>query len=138
MQDITTEKVPCQERSGRRELRSNNSWMHNSERLVRGKRSCTMLMHTTDAAARGLADGDRVLVTSRVGEVELEVEITPDVMPGVVSVPHGWGHDRAGVKLRVARGHPGASINDLTDDARVDVLTGNAGFSGVAVSVRRV
>ena len=123
---------------GRRELRSNNSWMHNSERLVRGKRPCTMLMHTTDAAARGLADGDRVLVTSRVGEVELEVEITPDVMPGVVSVPHGWGHDRAGVKLRVARGHPGASINDLTDDARVDVLTGNAGFSGVAVKVRRV
>jgi anaerobic selenocysteine-containing dehydrogenase len=122
---------------GRRELRSNNSWMHNSGRLVRGKRQCTALMHLSDAATRGLVDGDRVRVSSRVGEISLELETTDDVMPGVVSIPHGWGHDRAGVRLSVAAEHAGASINDLTDDARVDVLTGNAGFSGVAVRVQR-
>lgn len=123
---------------GRRELRSNNSWMHNSERLVRGKRRCTLLMHPDDATARGLADGARVCVASRTGMVEVELETTDAMMPGVVSLPHGWGHDRPGVRLSVARAHGGASINDLTDDARIDVLTGNAGFSGVAVEVRRV
>ena len=123
---------------GRRELRSNNSWMHNSERLVRGKRMCTLLMHPGDANSRGLADGARVRVTSRTGAVEVELETTDAMMPGVVSLPHGWGHDRPGVELAVARAHGGASINDLTDDARIDVLTGNAGFSGVAVEVAGV
>jgi len=122
---------------GRRELRSNNSWMHNSARLVRGKRQCTALMHTSDAAIRGLTDGDRVRVSSRVGAIELELETTDAVMPGVVSIPHGWGHGRDGVRLTVASDHAGASVNDLTDDARVDMLTGNAGFSGVAVRVQR-
>ncbi|HVT38797.1 MAG TPA: molybdopterin-dependent oxidoreductase [Gemmatimonadaceae bacterium] len=122
---------------GRRELRSNNSWMHNYARLVRGKRQCTALMHLSDAAGRGLVDGDRVRVSSRVGEIELELETTDDVMPGVVSIPHGWGPGRNGVRLTVANEHAGASVNDLTDDARVDVLTGNAGFSGVPVRVQR-
>ena len=122
---------------GRRELRSNNSWMHNSERLVRGKRMCTLLMHPDDATTRGLADGARVRVSSRTGVVEVELETTDAMMPGVVSLPHGWGHDRPGVQLSVARAHGGASINDLTDDARIDVLTGNAGFSGVAVEVQQ-
>jgi anaerobic selenocysteine-containing dehydrogenase len=121
---------------GRRELRSNNSWMHNSERLVRGKRMCTLLMHPGDAATRGLADGAHVRVSSRTGVVEVELETSDTMMPGVVCLPHGWGHDRPGVQLSVARAHGGASINDLTDDARIDVLTGNAGFSGVAVEVR--
>jgi anaerobic selenocysteine-containing dehydrogenase len=121
---------------GRRELRSNNSWMHNSERLVRGKRMCTLLMHPDDAATRGLADGARVRVSSRTGAVEVELETSDAMMPGVVCLPHGWGHDRPGVQLSVARAHGGVSINDLTDDARIDVLTGNAGFSGVAVEVR--
>ena len=123
---------------GRRELRSNNSWMHNSERLVRGKRMCTLLMHPGDASKRLLSDGVRVRVSSRVGAVEVELETTDAMMPGVVSLPHGWGHDRPGVQLSVARAHGGASINDLTDDARIDALTGNAGFSGVAVEVRGV
>jgi anaerobic selenocysteine-containing dehydrogenase len=72
-----------------------------------------------------------------VGSIELELECTDAMMPGVVSIPHGWGHGRAGVRLTVAAAHAGASINDLTDDARVDELTGNAGFSGVRVRVVR-
>jgi anaerobic selenocysteine-containing dehydrogenase len=122
---------------GRRELRSNNSWMHNSERLVRGKRSCTVLMHPADAASRGLADGERVRVTSRTGSIEAELETTDAMMPGVASVPHGWGHARPGVRLSVASAHAGASINDLTDDARIDALAGTASFSGVLVRVAR-
>ena len=122
---------------GRRELRSNNSWMHNSERLVRGQRQCTLLMHPADMASRGLVDGERVCVSSRVGAVEVELEATDTMMPGVVSMPHGWGHGRAGSRLTVAAQHAGASINDLTDDARIDTLTGNAGFSGVPVQVRK-
>ena len=121
---------------GRRELRSNNSWMHNSERLVRGKRQCTMLMHSLDASTHGLADGDRVRVTSRTGSVEVELETTDAMMPGVVSLPHGWGHARAGTRLSVANAHAGASINDLTDDARIDALAGTASFSGVGVNVQ--
>lgn len=122
---------------GRRELRSNNSWMHNSERLVRGDRQCTVLMHPRDVAARQLTDGDRVRIISRVGAIELELESSDAMMPGVVSIPHGWGHGRSGAKLSVAAAHAGASINDLTDDARIDVLTGNAGFSGVPVQIVR-
>ena len=121
---------------GRRDLRSNNSWMANSERLVRGRRRCALLMHPTDAASRGLGDGARVCVSSRVGAIEVELETTDAMMPGVVCLPHGWGHDRAGVRLRTARAHGGASINDLTDGARVDALSGNSAFCGTPVTVR--
>ena len=101
---------------GRRELRSNNSWMHNSERLMRGKDRCTLLMHPIDAAVRALVAQQSVTVASRVGQVTLPLEISDEVMPGVVSMPHGWGHDRAGVRLRVAQRRAGVSINDLTDE----------------------
>jgi anaerobic selenocysteine-containing dehydrogenase len=121
---------------GRRELRTNNSWMHNSRRLVKGPERCTLRMHPTDAAARGLTNGAAVRIRSRVGTVTAPLEITDEVMPGVVSLPHGWGHDRPGVRLAVAKEHAGVSINDLTDDARVDALSGNASFSGVAVDVQ--
>jgi len=120
---------------GRRELRSNNSWMHNSERLMRGKDRCTLLMHPTDAAVRALVAQQSVTVASRVGQVTLPLEISDEVMPGVVSMPHGWGHDRAGVRLRVAKRRAGVSINDLTDEVFLDDLTGNAAFSGVPVRV---
>jgi anaerobic selenocysteine-containing dehydrogenase len=120
---------------GRRALRSCNSWMHNYDRLVRGKRRCTLLMHPADASARGLAEGAMVRVASRVGAVDAELELTDTMMPGVVSLPHGWGHGRDGTQLEIAAQHPGVSINDLTDDQRVDALTGNAAFSGVAVTV---
>jgi anaerobic selenocysteine-containing dehydrogenase len=120
---------------GRRHLRSNNSWMHNSHRLVKGRDTCTLLMHPRDAAARGLTSGARVRLRSRVGEVLVPLEVTADIAPGVVSLPHGWGHERDGVELAVARERPGASINDVTDDGRIDALSGNAAFSGTPVVV---
>jgi anaerobic selenocysteine-containing dehydrogenase len=121
---------------GRRNLRSNNSWMHNSQRLIKGPEACTLLMHPDDARARGLADGQRVEVRSRVGAVAVPVALSADMAVGVVSLPHGWGHGGDGVALRVAQSRAGASINDLTDELHVDALSGNAGFSGVPVKVR--
>lgn len=120
---------------GRRQLRSNNSWLHNSERLVNGKPRCTMLMNSTDAARRNLAHGQTVLVSSRAGSIQIPIEISDALMPGVVSIPHGWGHDRNGVQLQVARQHPGQSINDLTDNLAVDALCGTAAFNGTPVTI---
>ncbi|WP_437736371.1 molybdopterin oxidoreductase family protein [Sorangium sp. So ce1335] len=120
---------------GRRQLRSNNSWLHNSHRLVKGRNRCTLLMHPEDAARRGIAGAQRVRVSSRVGSIELEVELTDAVMPGVVSVPHGWGHGRDGVQLGTARQHAGASVNDLTDHLAIDALSGTAALNGVPVRV---
>ncbi|HET8783710.1 MAG TPA: molybdopterin oxidoreductase family protein [Pyrinomonadaceae bacterium] len=120
---------------GRRQLRSNNSWLHNTERLLRGKPQCTMLMNPSDAARRNLVAGQNVLVKSRVGSVEVPIEISDEMMPGVVSIPHGWGHDRPGLQLQVAQQHPGTSINDLTDDRAVDALCGTAAFNGTWVTV---
>nr|MCH9682560.1 molybdopterin-dependent oxidoreductase [Deltaproteobacteria bacterium] len=123
---------------GRRQLRTNNSWMHNVPALVSGKPRCTLMMHPDDAAARRLAEGDEACVTSRVGEVRVAVELTADVMPGVVSLPHGFGHARSGTRMDVASAHAGVSINDLTDEQRIDPLCGNAALSGVAVTVTAV
>ena len=120
---------------GRRQLRSNNSWMHNSERLMRGKNRCTLMMNPADAASRNLQDADCVKVASRVGCVEIPVEITDTIMAGVVSIPHGFGHNRDGVQMDVAWEYAGVSLNDLTDDLHIDELTGNAGLSGVPVRV---
>jgi anaerobic selenocysteine-containing dehydrogenase len=122
---------------GRRALRSNNSWMHNSLRLVKGPPGCVLLMHPDDAAERGLESGARVRVASRVGSIEVPVGVTADVARGVVSLPHGWGHAREGAALGVAAEHAGASLNDLTDEQSVDALSGNAAFSGVPVDVTR-
>jgi anaerobic selenocysteine-containing dehydrogenase len=110
--------------------------MHNIERLVRGKNRCTLLMHPADAAARNLAHGSVVRISARVGAVDAELSVSDEMMPGVVSLPHGWGHGRAGTQLRIAAEHPGVSINDLTDDQAIDALTGNAAFSGVMVTVQ--
>jgi anaerobic selenocysteine-containing dehydrogenase len=122
---------------GRRNVRDNNSWMHNLPRLMRGASRCTLLIHPGDAASRGLADGDVVDVSSRAGSVRVTVSVTDDVMPGVVCLPHGYGHDRAGIRLSIAARHAGVSANDLTDEKLVDGLTGNAAFSGVPVRVAR-
>lgn len=119
---------------GRRHQRDCNSWMHNTERLTRGKARHHLLMHPADLETRGLADGALVTVASRVGKVVVEVKATEDVMPGVVSLPHGYGHQRDGVRLSVATGVAGVSINDLTDPDRLDV-SGNAALSGVPVTV---
>ena len=120
---------------GRRDLRSNNSWMHNSQRLVKGPRRCTLLMHPTDAARLAIGDGARVSVRSRAGTIAVDAQLSDEVMPGVVCLPHGWGHDRPGTRLSIANAHPGASINDLTDELIVDAVSGNAAFSGVPVTV---
>jgi anaerobic selenocysteine-containing dehydrogenase len=120
---------------GRRQLRSNNSWLHNSERMVNGKPRCTMLMHPNDAAQRELKSGEKVLVGSRAGSIEIPVEISDEIMPGTVSIPHGWGHDREGIQLSVAEQHAGQSINDLTDNLAIDALCGTAAFSGTPVTV---
>lgn len=120
---------------GRRELRSNNSWMHNAERLMKGGDRCTLQMHPDDAAARKISNGQAVRIRSRVGEVRAPVEVTDAIRPGVVSLPHGFGHGRAGVRLGVARLHAGASFNDVADELRVDGLCGTAAFSGTEVDV---
>jgi anaerobic selenocysteine-containing dehydrogenase len=120
---------------GRRDLRSNNSWMHNSPRLVKGPDRCTLLMHPQDAATRALAAGQRVRIASRAGSVVAALELTEEMMPGVVCLPHGWGHASDGARLRVAKERPGVSLNDLTDEQVVDPLSGNARLSGVPVEV---
>jgi anaerobic selenocysteine-containing dehydrogenase len=122
----------------RRTLRSNNSWNHNAPRLVSGRDRCVLEMHPRDAAERGIRAGQRVALASRVGKVVVPVSVTDAVMPGVVSLPHGWGHDKAGARLRVAATRPGASVNDVTDDAFVDALSGAASLSGVPVEVSPV
>jgi len=120
---------------GRRHVRSNNSWMHNFRRLTKGKPRHQLMMHPTDAARLDLSDGQRVKVASRVGELSVELDISEAMMPGVVSLPHGWGHGRAGTRTRVANKYPGVCVNDLTDDQSVDVLSGNAVLNGVPVKV---
>jgi anaerobic selenocysteine-containing dehydrogenase len=120
---------------GRRHLRSNNSWLHNTERLVKGKPRCTMLIHPEDAADRGFEEGQTVKVQSETGSIEIACEISDEMMRGVVSIPHGWGHDRKGIQLAVAQQHPGQSINDVTDNRAVDELCGTAAFNGTPVTV---
>ena len=120
---------------GRRHVRSNNSWMHNYHRLVKGKPRHQLLMHPDDLASRGLNDGQWVRVSSRVGQIEVEVLGSLDMMKGVVSLPHGWGHARPGVQMAIASGQPGSSANDLTDECQLDELSGNAALNGVPVTV---
>ena len=122
---------------GRRHVRSNNSWMHNAHRLVKGKPRHQLLMHPDDLASRGLADGERVCVRSRVGMVVVDVQADAELMRGVVSLPHGFGQRREGVRLGLATSLDGVSINDLTDEAFLDSGTGNAALNGVPVRVER-
>jgi anaerobic selenocysteine-containing dehydrogenase len=123
---------------GRRELRTNNSWLHNSQRMIKGKPRCTLLMHPHDASKRSLVDGQTVQVSSRVGHVDVPLQISDEVQEGVVSLPHGWGHGRKGSRLHVASELPGVSINDLTDETRIDALSGVAAFSGTPVAVAAI
>jgi anaerobic selenocysteine-containing dehydrogenase len=120
---------------GRRHLRSNNSWMHNLPVLVKGKPSCTLHVHPLDAGRFGLADGAFAQVRSRTGTVRVPVEVTDAVMPGVVSLPHGWGHDVDGAVQRVAAEHAGANSNLLADEALLDAVSGNAVLNGIPVTV---
>src|SRR5262249_3743979 len=121
--------------SGRRHLRSNNSWMHNLPALIKGPPRCTLLVHPDDARRHDLVDGGRARVASRAGEIVATVEITDEMMPGVVSLPHGFGHDKPGMRMRVAQDHAGVNVNVLSDDARLDAISGNAAFNGVPVTI---
>lgn len=121
---------------GRRHLRSNNSWMHNYSRLLGGSNHCALLMHPVDAHRLGHSNGGQVSVETPVGSIEADVEISESVMPGVVCLPHGWGHSRSGSRWRTAESTHGASVNDITDTSRFDPLSGNAAVSGVPVTVR--
>lgn len=121
---------------GRRHVRSNNSWMHNLPLLAKGPNRCTALVHPIDAARLGLADGGRARIRGRRGEaIEAEVQVSDEMMPGVVSVPHGWGHDLPGSRLGVAAARPGANLNAVLDERLMDPLSGNAVLGGVPVEV---
>jgi len=123
---------------GRRTLRSNNSWMHNSERLVKGNDRCVLLMHPDDAEKRGLKTGDRARIATSIGAIEAPVAISDEIMRGIISLPHGWGHDRDGVRLRVASKRPGVSVNDITDDSAIDPVSGVTHFNGIPTRVERI
>jgi len=120
---------------GRRDLRSNNSWMHNIENLVRGPVRCTLWVHPDDARRLGLEDGRPAQVRSSAGTLEVPVEVTDAVMQGVVSLPHGWGHDAPGTKLRVAAAHAGVNSNLLADVVSMDPLSGNSVLNGIPVEI---
>jgi anaerobic selenocysteine-containing dehydrogenase len=119
---------------GRRHQQDCNSWMHNTERLTRGRPRHQLYIHPDDLAAAGAADGDVVRVASVVGQVDVEARANPDMMRGVVSLPHGYGHGRDGVLMARSAKTPGVCVNDLTDPARLDV-SGNAALNGVPVTV---
>ena len=120
---------------GRRHIRSNNSWLHNSHRLVKGKPRWQLLMNPDDMKVRSLVDGSQVTIKSNSNTVQTQVLASGDMMPGVVSLPHGWGHQRKGVQLDIASKQGGVSVNDITDDAFYDRLSGNAALNGVPVEV---
>lgn len=125
---------------GRRHLKTNNSWLHNSQRMVKGTNNglsrCTAQLHPDDAAKWSIEDKQMINVKSRVGEINLPAEITDKIMPGVISIPHGWGHNKKGMRWKVAQQHAGVSVNDLTDEMVVDELSGNAVLNGVPVWIK--
>jgi anaerobic selenocysteine-containing dehydrogenase len=123
---------------GRRHLKSNNTWLHNNARMVKGSNICSAQIHPDSAKVHGIQDGQKVKVTSRVGEIVLDAEITDAVMPGVVSIPHGWGHKFEETNWQTAKANAGVSCNDLTDHMFIDALSGNAALNGVPVSVTPV
>jgi anaerobic selenocysteine-containing dehydrogenase len=123
---------------GRRDLRSNNSWMHNLPVLVKGRSRCTLHVHPADASRVGITDGAPVRVRSEAGEIVVPIEITDAVRPGVVSLPHGWGHDRPGARLSVAEAHAGANSNVLARGDLYDPLSGNAVLNGIPVALEPV
>jgi anaerobic selenocysteine-containing dehydrogenase len=120
---------------GRRHLRSNNSWLHNVPELVRGSNTCTLQLNPADADELGVTAGDPIRVTSRTGTIEAVAEPTETIMRGVVSLPHGWGHDRPGTRTEVAARHAGVNVNAVTDEQEIDPLSGNAVFNGVPVTL---
>jgi len=132
--DLAADTSPLQI-VGRRQVRSNNSWMHNLPVLAKGPYRCTVLVHPEDAARHGLAAGASARIASAKGVVVAQVEISDEMMPGVISLPHGWGHDQPGTRMRVAAERPGANLNALLDENWRDPLSGNAVLSGMPVTI---
>jgi anaerobic selenocysteine-containing dehydrogenase len=120
---------------GRRQLRSNNSWMHNLPSLAKGAYRCTALVHPFDAARLGLADGGAAQIRNGARRIDVQVEVSDEMMPGVVSLPHGWGHNMPGTQLGLASERPGVNLNVLLDEQLRDPLSGNAVLSGIAVEM---
>jgi anaerobic selenocysteine-containing dehydrogenase len=123
---------------GRRALRSNNSWMHNVPAMVSGKARCTLYVHPEDAARAGIIDGEDAILTSRVHAGPVRIEVTDEMRPGVVSLPHGWGHAASARWQSVAGAHPGVSANDWTDDAVTEGIVGQSILNGVPVRLSRI
>ncbi len=123
---------------GRRHVRSNNSWFHNYHRLVKGKPRWQLMMHPRDLETRNIQDGAQVRIESRAGSVTTTVIATEDIMPGVVSLPHGWGHDEPKARLSIASKQGGVNCNALTDDQLYDIASGNAALNGVPVTVSAI
>jgi anaerobic selenocysteine-containing dehydrogenase len=120
---------------GRRQLRDNNSWMHNVPRLMKGRNRCTLWMNPTEAARLGLVDGQQVVIRSSAGTLQAPLQVTDEIREGVVSLPHGYGHGRDGTRLTVANANPGVCINDITDHLLLDELSGTSAMNGVPVTV---
>ena len=118
---------------GRRETRSNNSWMHNLPVLAKGRDRCTLLVHPDDAARAGLADGQSARLSNARGSLIAPIAVSADMRPGVVSLPHGWGHDLTGSRLSVAARHPGVNMNLLLDEEARDPVSGTSVLSGIPV-----
>jgi len=121
---------------GRRELRSSNSWMHNIEALVSGRERCVLLVHPRDAERAGVRDGETAMLESRVYRGPVPVHVTDEMMQGVVSLPHGWGHRNVGRWQRVAAARAGVSMNDWTDDGDVEVVVGQSILNGIPVQLK--
>jgi len=120
---------------GRRDLRSNNSWLHNAHRMVKGPERCTVLVHPADAESYNITDGDLVTVTSDISSVSIRAKVSDEIMEGCISIPHGWGHHRDGTKMKVAEQHAGVSLNDLIDESLTDELSGVSVINGIPVSI---
>lgn len=123
---------------GRRLARSHNTWTQNSYRLVKGRNPVTVQMHTKDAERLGVNKGQLVSIRSSTGRIEIEADVNDDILPGVVSIPQGWGHNREGIEMSVAAKQPGISINSLTDARRIDPVSGNAALNGTPVAIEAI
>ncbi|HEY3994901.1 MAG TPA: molybdopterin-dependent oxidoreductase [Mycobacterium sp.] len=119
----------------RRHLRSNNTWLHNVPALMRGRDRCTLLVHPDDATRFGISDNDVVTVKSEAGEIRVPIEVTDAIKPGVVSMPHGWGHDKPGTRMSVANNSPGANTNVLSPPMFIDEPSGNGALNGIPVTI---
>ena len=123
---------------GRRDPRTNNSWMHNSYRMVKGKERCIALVNVEDAQKYDLQDGNLIKVLSKVGEISISINVTENIKPGIISIPHGWGHVFAETKLSIANKHAGVNINILMDENAIDELSGNAVLAGVPIRIEKL